>query len=489
MPVKSNTDYEPIIGLEVHAQLLTKSKIFCGCSTTFGAPPNSQTCAICLGMPGVLPVANREVISFAVRAALATTCTINPRSIWARKNYFYPDLSKGYQITQYDQPLAEHGKLVIDLPTGEKTIGITRIHVEEDAGKNQHVEGADLSLVDFNRCGVPLIEIVSEPDMRSPEEAGAYLKALRAVLMAIGVCDGNMEEGSFRCDANLSLRRRGAEKFGAKVELKNMNSFRFIRQALQYEIERQAKLLEAGERVVQETRLFDSAKGVTVGMRSKEEAHDYRYFPEPDLPPVFVDADWIDRERARLPELPRERQMRFCSEYGLSTYDAGVLVSDLAVADLFEQCVGVKVPAKKAANWIINNLPEGVLASFPELHEVLASFISLVEQGFISGTTAKENFIDLAGTATARSKASGNLTVIKALEQAITEKGLRQVSDTGTLEAIIDRVMAGNPAEVEKYRSGKKNLIGFFVGQVMKETNGKGDPKLVNELLKKKLEK
>ena len=488
MASTQKNDYEPVIGLEVHAQLLTKSKIFCGCAATFGAPPNSQTCAVCLGMPGVLPVANREVISFALRAALATNCTINPRSVWARKNYFYPDLPKGYQITQFDQPLAEHGKLVIDLPAGEKSIGITRIHVEEDAGKNQHLEGADRSLVDFNRCGVPLIEIVSEPDMRSPEEATAYLKALRAVLMAIGVCDGNMEEGSFRCDANLSLRRRGVEKFGAKVELKNMNSFRFIRQALQYEIERQAKLLDAGERVLQETRLFDSSKGITVGMRSKEEAHDYRYFPEPDLPPVFVDAEWIERERARQPELPRERQMRFCREYGLSNYDAGVLVSDLAIADLFERCVSVEVPAKKVANWIINNLPEGVLASLPELHKVLPSFISLVEQRFISGTTAKENFVELVGTATALSKVSGNLTVIKALEQVITEKGLRQVSDTGALEAVIEKVMGANPAEVEKYRSGKKNLIGFFVGQVMKETKGKGDPKLVNELLKKKLE-
>jgi aspartyl-tRNA(Asn)/glutamyl-tRNA(Gln) amidotransferase subunit B len=481
-------DYEPVIGLEVHAQLLTKSKIFCGCATTFGAPPNSQTCAVCLGMPGVLPVANREVISFALRAALATNCTINPRSVWARKNYFYPDLPKGYQITQFDQPLAEHGKLVIDLPAGEKSIGITRIHVEEDAGKNQHVEGADRSLVDFNRCGVPLIEVVSEPDLRSPEEAGAYLKALRAVLMAIGVCDGNMEEGSFRCDANLSLRRRGAEKFGAKVELKNMNSFRFIRQALQYEIERQAKLLDAGERVVQETRLFDSAKGITVGMRSKEEAHDYRYFPEPDLPPVFVDDDWIKSERVRLPELPRERQMRFCSTYGLSNYDAGVLVSDLEKAELFERWVGMAVPPKEVANWIINNIPDEELASYLKNPDVPASLIKLVGEGFISGTAAKENFVNLVGAVNARATVSGGLTITDLLKQVIIEGDLRQVSDTGILEVAIEKVMAANPAEVEKYRSGKKNLIGFFVGHVMKETKGKGDPKLVNELLKKKLE-
>jgi aspartyl-tRNA(Asn)/glutamyl-tRNA(Gln) amidotransferase subunit B len=472
-------DYESVIGLEVHAQLLTKSKIFCGCATTFGAPPNSQTCAVCLGMPGVLPVANREVISFALRAALATNCSINPRSVWARKNYFYPDLPKGYQITQFDQPLAEHGKLVIDLPAGEKSIGITRIHVEEDAGKNQHVEGADLSLVDFNRCGVPLIEIVSEPDMRSPEEATTYLKALRAVLMAIGVCDGNMEEGSFRCDANLSLRISGAEKLGAKVELKNMNSFRFIRQALQYEIERQMQLLDAGERVLQETRLFDSAKGVTVGMRSKEEAHDYRYFPEPDLPPVVVDADWIGSERARLPELPRARQMRFCSKYGLSKYDAGVLVSDIAVADYFEQCVAAAAPPKKAANWIINELlrevRDGILAGFPVRPIGLSALIRLIDEGTISSTIAKEVFAEMVATG-------------KSPEQVVAEKGLRQVSDTGALETVIDRVMAANPAEVEKYRSGKKNLIGFFVGQVMKETKGKGDPKLVNELLRKKLE-
>jgi aspartyl-tRNA(Asn)/glutamyl-tRNA(Gln) amidotransferase subunit B len=476
------SDFQPVIGLEVHAQLLTKSKLFCGCSTEFGAEPNRNTCPVCLGMPGVLPVLNQRVVEFAVRTGLALGCTIKKTSIWSRKNYFYPDLPKGYQITQYDQPICEWGKLTIDMPEGEKTIRVRRIHMEEDAGKNVHDATVGESLVDLNRAGVPLLEIVSEPDLRSADEAVEYLKALRDVLVYLGVNDGNLEEGSFRCDANVSVMRRGATEYGQRVELKNINSFRFIKQAIEYEIGRHVEVLEGGGKIDQETRLWDTQRGETRPMRSKEDAHDYRYFPEPDLPPLHVTDALIDQMAQGLPELPRPKLQRFMSQYGLPAYDAKLLCAERPLADFFEACAQHYKDYKKLSNWFqgeltrLLNESSGVVAlsmlrftpgQFGEL-------LTAVEKGTLSNNAAKDVFGEMFRTG-------------KAPEAIIAEKGLAQESDAGAVEAVVDEVLAKNGGEVEKYRGGKKQIFGFFVGQVMKAMKGKGNPALVNELLKKKL--
>jgi aspartyl-tRNA(Asn)/glutamyl-tRNA(Gln) amidotransferase subunit B len=397
-------EFEAVIGLEVHAQLLTNSKIFCGCATAFGAPPNTQVCEICLGMPGSLPVLNKKAVEFALKMALATNCRINPQSVFARKNYFYPDLPKGYQISQYEQPLAEHGFLKIRVNGSDRRIGITRIHMEEDAGKLIHSETRPVSFVDFNRTGVPLIEIVSEPDLRTPEEAVEYLKGLRNILLYLEICDGNMEEGSFRCDANISLRPAGAQEFGVKVELKNMNSFRFVKAALEYEIKRQRANLSAGKGIVQETRLWDTAANQTVSMRGKEEAHDYRYFPDPDLVPVRVDDDWLESLDRALPELPEARRVRFQSDYGLPEYDAEVLTADKALADYFEACLKEFPEPKTVSNWIMVEVMRELkkeaagLASFRVRPPALGRLLDMVQRGVISASIAKNVFVDMAAT-------------------------------------------------------------------------------------------
>jgi aspartyl-tRNA(Asn)/glutamyl-tRNA(Gln) amidotransferase subunit B len=484
MPV---SDFQVVLGLEVHAQLLTRSKLFCGCSTEFGGEPNAHTCPVCLGMPGALPALNRRVVEMAVRTGLALGCEVKDRSVWARKNYFYPDLPKGYQISQYELPICAGGGVDITVGEGagavEKRVRLTRIHMEEDAGKNVHDVGGG-SGVDLNRATVPLLEIVSEPDLRSVDEAIEYLKALRAVLVALGVNDGNLEEGSFRCDANVSVMRRGETKLGTRCEIKNMNSFRFLRQAIDYEVRRQVELIESGGKVEQETRLFDPARGETRSMRSKEEAHDYRYFPEPDLPPVRVDAALVEEVRRTLPELPRARAERYQRELGLSAYDAGLLVSDRAVAEFFDAALaaygGGPEAAKKVANWMNGEVARlandtGLApAQWRLAPRQLAEILRLVDAGTLGGPGAKQ-VLD----ATFRTGAEP--------AKVVEEKGLAQVSDEGAIEAAVDRVLAASPGEVEKHRSGKKNLLGFFVGQVMKETKGKGNPAVVNALLKKKL--
>jgi len=473
-------EYEAVIGLEVHAQLLTDSKIFCSCSTKFGAAPNSHTCQIDLGMPGVLPVLNKKVVEYTIKMALATQCRINREDVFARKNYFYPDLPKGYQISQYAHPLAEFGYVDIEVNGDRKRIGITRIHMEEDAGKLIHDEFTPSSFVDLNRTGVPLIEIVSEPDMRSPEEAAAYLRRLHEILVYLEICDGNMEEGSFRCDANVSIRPRGREKFGTRSELKNMNSFRNVQRALEYEIKRQQYVIEGGEEVVQETRLWDDSAGVTNSMRGKEEAHDYRYFPDPDLVPVIIDEAWIEDVRSSLPELPLEKRERFVSEYGIPAYDAGVLTSTKALADYYEKTVQLTKKPKTASNWVMGdflrflNEERRDIKDAPVSPEALAEMINLIEDGTISGKIAKEVFEDMYRSG-------------KRAAEIIKEKGLVQITDTAALEKAIDDVIAANPDNLERYRSGKDKLFGFFVGQVMKATQGKANPNLVNELLKKKL--
>ncbi|MFP2932200.1 Asp-tRNA(Asn)/Glu-tRNA(Gln) amidotransferase subunit GatB [Pyxidicoccus sp. 3LG] len=477
MPV---SDFQPVIGLEVHAQLLTKSKIFCGCSTAFGAEPNRNTCPVCLGMPGVLPVLNQRVVEFAVRTGLALECTVKKTSIWSRKNYFYPDLPKGYQITQYDQPICEHGRLVIDTPQGEKVIRVRRIHMEEDAGKNVHDASGGQSLVDLNRAGVPLLEIVSEPDLRDADEAVEYLKALRDVLVYLGVNDGNLEEGSFRCDANVSVMPKGSTTYGQRCELKNLNSFRFVKQAVEYEIARQVDVIEAGGKVDQETRLWDVNKGVTRSMRSKEEAHDYRYFPEPDLPPLHVSDAAIDLEAKALPELPRAKLTRFMSQYGLPEYDARILTAERPLADFFEACAAHYADAKKLSNWFLGELmrllkEEGTpLSSLRFTPAQLGELLGAVDKGTVSANAGKDVLGEMFRTG-------------KAPADIIAEKGLAQVSDTGAIEAVVDEILAKNAGEVEKYRAGKTQVFGFFVGQVMRAMKGKGNPALVNELLKKKL--
>jgi aspartyl-tRNA(Asn)/glutamyl-tRNA(Gln) amidotransferase subunit B len=474
-------EYESVIGLEVHAQLKTKAKIFCGCSTEFGADPNHHTCPVCLGMPGVLPVLNREVVTFTIRTALALKCTINKVSRFARKNYFYPDLPKGYQISQYERPIAEHGYVSIDVEDGERRIGITRIHMEEDAGKNIHGEKGDSrSYVDLNRTGVPLMEIVSEPDIRTPEEAGAYMRKLRSILRYLDVCDGNMEEGSLRCDANISLRPAGQQPLGVKAELKNMNSFKNVEKALEYEIRRQQQILADGGAIVQETRLWDADRGVTLSMRGKEEAHDYRYFPDPDLVPLQVDEDWIETVRTSLPELPDAKMARFMEEYDLPRYDAEVLTASRELSDYFEACNSVARSPKAVSNWIMGDIlreckgdDRGIL-SCPVTPEMLAEMIGRIDKGTISGKIAKTVFDEMFKSG-------------KPPEQIVTEQNLVQVTDTGEIAALVEQVLADNPAQVEQYRQGKEKVFGFFVGQVMKASKGKANPAVVNKLLKERL--
>ena len=473
-------EFEPVIGLEVHAQLKTKTKIFCGCSTSFGAPPNTHTCPVCLGMPGVLPVLNKKVVEYALRMALATNCKINNESRFARKNYFYPDLPKGYQISQYELPIAEHGFLKIEADGLKKKIGITRIHMEEDAGKLTHDPSRPFSMVDFNRTGVPLIEIVSEPDIRSPEEAGAYLRQLRSIVRYLGICDGNMEEGSFRCDANISIRPAGSETFGTRAELKNLNSFKHVEKALHYEIIRQKEILVDSGEVVQETRLWDPDKNRTTSMRSKEEAHDYRYFPDPDLLPLVVDDTWIDDVRKNLPELPDAKTKRFIKEFSLSSYDADQLTSSRQLADFFEDCVRQFPDAKQVGNWIMGPLTallnaEGkTISESPVSARELAGLLRLIDDGIISGKIAKTIFEEMAQTG-------------KAPDQIVKEKQLVQVTDVSAIEEVVSKVLTACPKEVESYKNGKTKLLGFFVGQVMKETRGKANPKIVNDILKKRL--
>jgi aspartyl-tRNA(Asn)/glutamyl-tRNA(Gln) amidotransferase subunit B len=473
-------EFEPVIGLEIHAQLLTDSKIFCGCSTRFGASPNSHTCQICLGMPGVLPVLNRKVVEYTIKMGLATHCRINEACNFARKNYFYPDLPKGYQISQYANPLAEHGYVDIELEAGRKRIGITRIHLEEDAGKLLHDEHNPFSYIDLNRTGVPLIEIVSEPDIRSAEEAAAYLRRLHEILVYLEICDGNMEEGSFRCDANVSLRPKGQEAFGIRAELKNMNSFRNVQRALEYEIKRQQYVLEGGGVVVQETRLWDDTGGVTHSMRSKEEAHDYRYFPDPDLVWVAIGEDWVEATRKDQPELPLEKRERFIRDYLIPPYDAGVLTQSRALADYYEAVVRLTGKPKIASNWVMGDILRFIneekceIADCPITPQALAEMIRLIEEGTISGKIAKEVIDEMYKTG-------------KPATTIIAEKGLVQITDEGALAQAIREVMAANPKQLEQYRSGKDKVFGFFVGQVMKATQGKANPQLINDLLKKML--
>jgi len=473
-------DFETVIGLEVHAQMLTDTKIFCNCSTKFGAAPNSHTCPVCLGMPGVLPVLNKKVVEYAMKMALATNCEINKSCEFARKNYFYPDLPKGYQISQYAYPLAEHGYVVLDINGAQKKIGITRIHMEEDAGKLLHDEHNPVSYVDLNRTGVPLIEIVSEPDMRSPEEATDYLKRLHEILVYLEICDGNMEEGSFRCDANVSIRPKGQKEFGTRTELKNMNSFRNVQRALEYEIKRQQYLVENGGTVIQETRLWDDAQGATNSMRSKEEAHDYRYFPDPDLVPILVDEAWVEKVRKELPELPLAKRERFVKDYQIPAYDAGVLTADKALALYYEEVVKLCNKPKIASNWIMGDVMRFLnedkrdIRECPISVESLADMIRLIEEGAISGKMAKEVVEDMYKTG-------------KSPQEIIREKGLVQITDEGELVRTITAIIEVNQAQVAEYRGGKEKVFGFFVGQVMKATKGKANPQLVNDLLKKML--
>ncbi|VAX20419.1 Aspartyl-tRNA(Asn) amidotransferase subunit B @ Glutamyl-tRNA(Gln) amidotransferase subunit B [hydrothermal vent metagenome] len=478
-------EYEVVIGLEVHVQLSTESKIFCSCSAKYGAGPNENTCPVCLGMPGVLPVLNREVVERAIKTGLAMECKIASYTKFDRKNYFYPDLPKGYQISQYDLPIASRGKIEISVNGGKKQIGLTRIHMEEDAGKLVHGENLgdpDSSYVDLNRTGVPLLEIVSEPDIRSSEEAKRYLEKLKAILEYLEVSDCNMEEGSFRCDANVSIRPVGQEELGTRTELKNMNSFRFIQKAINYEINRQTHVVEDGGKVVQETRLYDSDKDVTVSMRSKEEAHDYRYFPEPDLEPVVIDEKWIERARSQLPELPDARMERFVRQYGLPEYDAEVLTSGRPLADYFESAAKGAKSAKTVSNWVMgevmrvlkeNNISPADCRVKPGM---LRSMIGLIDSGAISGKIAKAVFEEMAESGADPAS-------------IVEKKGLTQITDTSAIETEVEKTIGANPKQVEDYKNGKTKLIGFFVGQVMKATSGKASPEVVNKILKEKLEK
>ncbi|MBV8550043.1 MAG: Asp-tRNA(Asn)/Glu-tRNA(Gln) amidotransferase subunit GatB [Acidobacteriaceae bacterium] len=477
------TKYEPVIGLEVHVQLGTKTKIFCSCPVEFGAAPNTNVCPVCLGLPGALPVLSRQAVELAIDAAIALHCKVNPFSRFARKNYFYPDLPKGYQISQYDQPLAEHGYLDVLTPAGKKRIGVTRVHMEDDAGKSIHDGFKDsdrYTYVDLNRSGTPLIEIVSEPDMRSPDEAYVYLTEIKQVLQYIGVSDCDMEKGQLRCDANVSVRLRGEQKFGTKAEVKNLNSFRFLKMALQHEIERQVELIESGGKVAQETRLYNVETGRTVGMRSKEQAHDYRYFPEPDLVPLRVSEHWLHEVKNRLPELPADRRDRFMSEYGIREYDAQVLTLTRETGDYFEAAAKAAGDGKTTANWVTGDLMGLLKAAGKEISnspvkaEHLGELVALINKGELSGKLAKDILPKMFETGEAPS-------VI------VEREGLKQISDTGALEKIVDEVIAANPKQVEQYKAGKTAVMGFLVGQVMKASRGQANPAAVNEVLKKRL--
>jgi aspartyl-tRNA(Asn)/glutamyl-tRNA(Gln) amidotransferase subunit B len=477
------TKYEPVIGLEVHVQLGTKTKIFCSCPVEFGAAPNTNVCPVCLGLPGALPVLSRQAVELAISASLALHARINPFSRFARKNYFYPDLPKGYQISQYDQPLAEHGYLDIVTEAGKKRIGVTRVHMEDDAGKSIHDGFKDsdrYTYVDLNRSGTPLIEIVSEPDMRSSDEAYAYLTELKQVIQFIGVSNADMEKGQLRCDANVSVRLKGTEKFGTKVEVKNVNSFRFVKQAIEYEIERQVEIVDGGGTIEQESRLYDAVSGVTVGMRSKEHAHDYRYFPEPDLVPLRVSDHWLHEVRSRLPELPADRRDRFVNEYGLREYDAQVLSLTRATGDYFEIAAQASGDGRATANWVVGDLMGLLNAAGKEIESSpisaahLGELVALINKGELSGKLAKEILPRMFETGDAPS-------VI------MEREGLKQISDSGALEKIADEVIAANPKQVEQYKAGKTALLGFLVGQVMKASRGQANPAAVNEVLKKKL--
>ncbi len=473
--------YETVIGLEVHAQLKTKSKIFCSCSTQFGAEPNENTCPVCTGMPGVLPVLNKKVVEYAAKMGLAIDCEINRKSVFARKNYFYPDLPKGYQTSQFELPICERGHVdIVTEKSGAKRVGVTRIHMEEDAGKNIHSSADNASYVDLNRSCVPLIEIVSEPDMRSPEEAVAYLKALRSILVYLDICDGNMEEGSFRCDANVSVRPFGQEAFGTRAELKNLNSFKHVQKAIEYEVARQIDLVEDGEQVVQETRLYDANKGTTHSMRGKEEAHDYRYFPCPDLVPLVLKEEWLAQWKSELPELPKAREKRFMEQYGLPAYDAEVLTAERDLSEYFEAAVVAFNEPKKIANWMLTeilrelNATGGTVGGLKLTPQKLAALVKLVEEGQISAKSGKDILPELLETG------ADPAELVKA-------KGLVQISDTSALAADIDAVLAENPKELADYRAGKTKLMGFFVGQIMRRTKGQANPAVVNQLLAEKL--
>ncbi len=474
-------ELEPVIGLEVHAQLKTKTKIFCSCPTAFGASPNTHTCPVCLGMPGVLPVLNKKVVEYTLRMALATHCEIARENRFARKNYFYPDLPKGYQISQYELPIAHSGHVKLEVGGYPKKIRINRIHMEEDAGKLTHDPERPRSMVDFNRTGVPLMEIVSEPDIRSPAEAGDYLRNLRSILRYLDISDGNMEEGSFRCDANISLRPKGSDRYGTRTELKNLNSFKHVEKALHYEIRRQKEILAEGGQVIQETRLWNPVNNRTTAMRSKEEAHDYRYFPDPDLLPIVVDDDWVAAIRKTLPELPHVKKERFKAVYGLSSYDAEVLTATRDVADYFEACLKIFPHPKQAGNWIMGpllgllNAARKSIIQSPVSAPHLAELLKLIDNRVISGKIAKTVFDEMAQSG-------------KQPRVIVEEKGLVQVTDISAIEATVQNILQQCPREVEAYRNGKSKLLGFFVGQVMKATGGKANPKIANEVLRRRLD-
>lgn len=476
-------DYEVVIGLEVHAQLLTDSKIFCSCNTKFGAEPNTQGCPVCLGMPGVLPVLNKKAVKYALKMAIATDCRINPEARFARKNYFYPDLPKGYQISQYEEPLAIDGFVEIDVDGKRKRIGLIRIHLEEDAGKLVHHEeyvSKDESFFDVNRCGVPLIEIVSKPDMRSPDEAALYLNKLRQILLYLDICDGNMEEGSLRFDANISIRPTGSTVLGTKTEIKNMNSFRNVQRALEVETKRQIELVENGEKIMQQTFLWDVERNMVFPMRSKEEAHDYRYFPEPDLVPVAVDEVWIQGLKVQLPELPNARKDRFIIQYGLPPYDAEVLTVTKQLADYYEECLSFSIDPKMVSNWIMSEVLRELkdrkieLSRFHVRPKQLAELLELIKDGTISGKIAKTVFEEMAETGLDA-------------KSIVEKKGLIQITDQSAIEKIVEDAIRANPTQVEQYRAGKTKVIGFFVGEVMKATKGKANPQIVNKILLEKL--
>ena len=475
--------YEEVIGLEVHVQLATRTKIFCGCATGFGTPPNTNVCPVCLGLPGALPVLSRPAVEMAIQAAVALHCKVNPVSRFARKNYFYPDLPKGYQISQYDQPLAENGYLDIAVNGVKKRIGVTRVHMEDDAGKSIHEGFKDsdrYTYVDLNRSGTPLIEIVSEPDMRSSDEAHAYLTELKQVIQYVEASTCDMEKGHLRCDANVSVRLRGAPEFGTKVEVKNLNSFRFLKMALDYEIARQVAVLEDGGRIAQETRLYNAGTGETVGMRSKEHAHDYRYFPEPDLVPLRVSESWLNRVREAMPELPADKRARFVESYGLREYDAQVLTQTRALSEYFERAAQVSADPRASANWVMGDLMGALkeagkgIEESPVSAERLGELVALIAKGEISGKLAKEIFQKMLATG-------------EAAAAIMDREGLRQISDAGALGRMVDEVLAANPKQVEQYRGGKTTVLGFLVGQVMKASRGQANPASVNALLKEKL--